>query len=365
MPMSTRIFQSVVLQVKDAINRDVGVVDSDGVIIASSDLKAMGAMHENFAPDNNPNTDGVGSDYTFKHLEARGAGVEYSVYVKGSDRHAEELASLAALALNAVKVGHDEKYDKATFIKGILSDSVLQSDMFTKAKDLGFEDKVFRTIYLLKTAERPDMAFNELINEMCPNKDKDFIIVLSDTNIAIIREFKAEQSTKDIQKFAQNLEEAISSELMIKVTIGIGRPATDIRSIPRAFNEAKTAIEIGKIFESNKNIIDYENLGIGRLIYQLPIIQCTMFIQEVFSDSSVEILDQETLYTISKFFENNLNVSEAARKLFVHRNTLVYRLEKIKKITGLDLREFDHAIVFKVALMVKKYLNSKGKGDLI
>ena len=116
---------------------------------------------------------------------------------------------------------------------------------------------------------------------------------------------------------------------------------------------------MGKVFDTEKTIINYENLGIGRLIYQLPTTLCEIYLSEVFKKSSIDALDQETLFTINKFFENNLNVSETSRKLFVHRNTLVYRLEKIKKLTGLDLREFDHAIVFKVALMVRKYLATR------
>ena len=133
----------------------------------------------------------------------------------------------------------------------------------------------------------------------------------------------------------------------------------NIKDLARAYKEAQVAIEVGKVFDTEKNIISYENLGIGRLIYQLPTTLCEMFLQEVFKKGSIESLDRETLMTVLCFFENNLNVSETSRKLFVHRNTLVYRLEKIRKITGLDLREFEHAITFKVALMVRKYLTSK------
>ena len=157
------------------------------------------------------------------------------------------------------------------------------------------------------------------------------------------------------------MEEKLTEELGLKVVIGIGTPAKHIRELADRFKEAQVAIDIGKVFDSEKSIINYENLGIGRLIYQLPTTLCEMFLMEIFKKNPIESLDQETLYTINKFFENNLNVSETSRKLFVHRNTLVYRLEKIKKLTGLDLREFDHAIVFKVALMVKQYLNSQDK----
>ncbi|MCL2588134.1 MAG: helix-turn-helix domain-containing protein, partial [Oscillospiraceae bacterium] len=156
---------------------------------------------------------------------------------------------------------------------------------------------------------------------------------------------------------AAKVEEIISAELSIKAVIGVGTLARHLRELAERYKEAQVAIEVGKVFDTEKTIIHYEHLGIGRLIYQLPITLCEMFLSEIFKKNPIDSLDQETLYTINRFFENSLNVSETSRKLFVHRNTLVYRLEKIKKLTGLDLREFDHAIVFKVALMVKKYLN--------
>ena len=162
-----------------------------------------------------------------------------------------------------------------------------------------------------------------------------------------------------MEKIARNVEDTLKNELFIKCVIGIGTVATHLRELADAYKEAQTAIDVGKVFDTEKSIINYENLGIGRLIYQLPTTLCEIFLSEVFKKSSIDALDQETLFTINKFFENNLNVSETSRKLFVHRNTLVYRLEKIKKLTGLDLRQFDHAIVFKVALMVRKYLSSR------
>ena len=178
-----------------------------------------------------------------------------------------------------------------------------------------------------------------------------------------VGEHESENSEiKDLVKLADSIEETLLSELSVKCLIGIGSVSSQMKDIAKSFKEATTAIEVGAVFDTEKNIISFENLGIGRLIYQLPITLCEMFLSEVFRKGSIDSLDQETLFTIQKFFENNLNVSETSRKLFVHRNTLVYRLEKIKKLTGLDLREFDHAIVFKVALMVRKYLASREEG---
>ena len=162
-----------------------------------------------------------------------------------------------------------------------------------------------------------------------------------------------------MQRLGQSMENLLKTELVIKTVIGIGTVSSHLRELADSYKEAQTAIDVGKVFDTEKTIINYENLGIGRLIYQLPTTLCEIFLTEVFKKNSIDTLDQETLFTINKFFENNLNVSETSRKLFVHRNTLVYRLEKIKKLTGLDLRQFDHAIIFKVALMVRKYLSSR------
>ena len=177
--------------------------------------------------------------------------------------------------------------------------------------------------------------------------------------MVLVKEVKQGTETAEMEKVAVNIADTLSSEFYTKASIGVSTVVENIKDLGRAYKEAQIALDVGKVFETDKNVISYENLGIGRLIYQLPTTLCEMFLQEVFKKGSLESLDRETLMTIQCFFENNLNVSETSRKLFVHRNTLVYRLEKIRKLTGLDLREFEHAITFKVALMVKKYLNSK------
>ena len=127
----------------------------------------------------------------------------------------------------------------------------------------------------------------------------------------------------------------------------------------------KMALEVGRIFDSEKNIVNYEQLGIGRLIYQLPIPLCKMFIREVLHGLTIDDFDEETLATVGKFFENNLNVSETSRQLYIHRNTLVYRLDKLQKMTGLDLRNFDDAIIFKITLMVSRYMLFMDKDVLL
>ncbi len=200
----------------------------------------------------------------------------------------------------------------------------------------------------------------ETIQTMFPDRQNDFVLSVGEGDVVLIRQLPDGAGTKELNKTAAQIEEALRVDGESTVVVGIGTIATHLRDLAKSYKEAQIAIEVGKVFDTEKYIINYENLGIGRLIYQLPTTLCEMFLQEVFKKNPIDALDKETLFTIHKFFENNLNVSETARKLFVHRNTLVYRLEKIKKLTGLDLREFDDAITFKVALMVKKYLTSRG-----
>jgi carbohydrate diacid regulator len=177
--------------------------------------------------------------------------------------------------------------------------------------------------------------------------------------VAVIKQITYFTTPEELEKIAQSIETTLKNELYVRPVIGYGTVSEHLRTLADSYKEAQTAIDVGKVFDSDRSIINYENLGIGRLIYQLPTTLCEIFLSEVFKKNSIDSLDLETLFTINKFFENNLNVSETSRKLFVHRNTLVYRLEKIKKLTGLDLRQFDHAIVFKVALMVRQYLSSR------
>ncbi|MGI6279080.1 MAG: PucR family transcriptional regulator, partial [Acutalibacteraceae bacterium] len=203
-----------------------------------------------------------------------------------------------------------------------------------------------------------DISIYDIIQNLFPDRTKDFVISINETDTVLVKETKPGIDSKTIEKLAATIADTLSGEFYVHVVVGIGTTVDNLKDLARSFKEAQTALEVGKVFDNEKTIIAYNNLGIARLIYQLPTTLCEIFLKEVFKLGSIETLDQETLFTIQKFFENNLNVSETSRKLFVHRNTLVYRLEKIKKITGLDLREFDHAIIFKIALMVNKYLRS-------
>lgn len=357
--MSNRLFQGIIHQMKDAVDRVIGVLDENGIIISCSDLAKIGGTRQGVRDELSYTSETVMSGgYTYKPIGS-GAKTEYIVFVEGEDKQAERLAAILSISLGSIKGLYDDKYDKASFIKNVILDNILPSDIYLKSKELHFSNDVTRIVMLIKFIGKNEIIPYQMVQNMFPDKNKDYVISVGESDIVLVKEVKPNYDTRAIEKIAQSISDTFGTEFYTKVSIGIGTAVESIKDLARSYKEAQVAIEVGKVFDTEKNIVSYENLGIGRLIYQLPTTLCEMFLSEVFKKGSIETLDRETLLTIQCFFENNLNVSETSRKLFVHRNTLVYRLEKVRKLTGLDLREFDHAITFKVAMMVKKYLTSK------
>lgn len=357
--MSNRLFQGIIHQMKDAVDRVIGVLDENGIIISCSDLAKIGGTRQGVRDELSYTSETVMSGgYTYKPIGS-GAKTEYIVFVEGEDKQAERLAAILSISLGSIKGLYDDKYDKASFIKNVILDNILPSDIYLKSKELHFSNDVMRIVMLIKFIGKNEIIPYQMVQNMFPDKNKDYVISVGESDIVLVKEVKTNYDTRAIEKIAQSISDTFGTEFYTKVSIGIGTAVESIKDLARSYKEAQVAIEVGKVFDTEKNIVSYENLGIGRLIYQLPTTLCEMFLSEVFKKGSIETLDRETLLTIQCFFENNLNVSETSRKLFVHRNTLVYRLEKVRKLTGLDLREFDHAITFKVAMMVKKYLTSK------
>ncbi|MEE7582606.1 MAG: helix-turn-helix domain-containing protein [Oscillospiraceae bacterium] len=356
--MSNRLFQNMIHQMRDVIDATIGVIDEQSTIIACSDLTKIGSTSEYVSIDlNEPHETFVRDGFTYRAFGTHQK-PEFAVFVQGTDENASRYANLLAITLSNIKTYYDEKYDRNNFIKNVVLDNILPGDIVIKARELHFNAEVSRVAFLIRIVSANDISAYDVIQNLFPDKSKDFVFNITETDIVLVKEVKSSVESKDLEKLARSIADTLSSEFYTRVNVGIGTIVTGVKELARSFKEAQTALEVGKVFDTDKVIVSYDNLGIARLIYHLPTTLCETFLQEVFKRGSIEALDHETLFTIQRFFENNLNVSETSRKLFVHRNTLVYRLEKIKKLTGLDLREFDHAIIFKIALMVKKYLSA-------
>ena len=354
--MSNRLFQGVIHQMRSAIDRSIGIIDETGTIISCSELGRIGEVVPTAAASVFMDTEACVVDGCTYKTFGNQIHPEYAVFVDGDDELAEKYTNISAVALSNLKQYFGEKYDRNNFVKNIILDNVLPGDITLEARELHFNADISRVVFLISIVSANEVSAYDVIQNLFPDKNKDFVFNITETEIVLVKEIKAGIDNKDLEKLARSISDTLSGEFFTKVNVGIGTPVTGIKDLARSFKEAQIAIEVGKVFDTDKTIVSYDNLGIARLIYHLPTTLCETFLKEVFKKGSIESLDHETLFTIQRFFENNLNVSETSRKLFVHRNTLVYRLDKIKKLTGLDLREFDHAIIFKIALMVKKYL---------
>ena len=363
--MAVKYFQGFIMQMKDVIARTVGVLDRDGNIVACSAEEEIGKLRIEAAAELAKSAEEYvkHNGVTYRTLPVDNAGAnskyEYAVFAAGEDEYARLAAGILSVSVGNVKAVYDEKHDSLSFVKNVLMDNIMSGDFFSRAKELHIDCTAHRAVFVIKISdENTNSDVINVVRGLFPNTSKDYIIDMNETDIVLVKEVQEEMTSKDTINLGLSVESAISGELMIKPVIGISSIVTHLKDLSAAYMEAQSAIEIGSVFDEDKTVISYENLGVGRLIYQLPESLCKTFLYEIFKKDSLEVFDRDTLATVYNFFENNLNVSETSRSMFVHRNTLVYRLEKIKKMIGLDLREFDDAVAFKVALLVGKYLES-------
>ena len=343
---------------EDVIGRTIGVIDNSMTIIACSNLNMIGEQDSSINRNSFAETKVfTAGGNTYKVFGER-TSVAYMIFVEGEDDEAANYVGLLAISFAGLKEYCEEKYDSNNFIKNVLLDNILPGDIFQKSRELNFDKEASRVVLLVHVVKLGEVSVFDVLQTMFPDKEQDFVISINESDFAIVKQVKENVDFHDLEKLGCSIVDTLGGEFFTKVVVGIGTVIVGIRGLANSFKEAQTALEVGKIFDVEKNVVCYNRLGIARLIYQIPNTVCDMFMKEIFKMDTIDSLDSETLFTIHEFFDNNLNVSETSRKLFVHRNTLVYRLEKIKRLTGLDLREFDDAIVFKVALMVDRYLSS-------
>ena len=293
--------------------------------------------------------------YHFFKIDDEGT-PEYVLIVKGSGEDVYVLGKVAVSELEALIIAYKDRLDRNTFIQNLLLDNLLLVDIYNRAKKLHIETECRRLVYVIETRTEKDNTAMEIMRGLFGGNGQDFITAVDERKLIYVRQLEQSEDYDDAMHLANIIGDMLNTEAMSSVRIAFGSIVSDIQQVSRSYKEAVMALNVGKIFYTEKRIHAYSTLGIGRLIFQLPVNLCEMFMNEVFTKQKPDTFDEETLATINKFFENNLNVSETARQLFVHRNTLVYRLEKIQKTTGLDIRNFDDALTFKIALMVVNYM---------
>ena len=353
--ISNQILQSTIEGLKEISRIDFCVIDLEGNVLAAT-FPESEEYRSPVVPfvDSPADSQVVQGHQFFKIYDE--LQVEYVLVAKGSSDDVYMIGKMAAFQIQNLLVAYKERFDKDNFIKNLLLDNLLLVDIYNRAKKLHIAANARRVVFLVDTAQEKDNASMECIRSLLGTKTGDFITAVDEKSIIVVKELASEEGYQEMEKTAKQILNVLPAEKQEVSHIAYGTIVEEIKEVSRSYKEARMAMDVGRIFFEEKNIIAYSSLGIGRLIYQLPIPLCKMFIKEIFENKSPDDFDEETLVTINKFFENSLNVSETSRQLYIHRNTLVYRLDKLQKSTGLDLRVFEDAITFKIALMVVKYM---------
>ena len=352
--ISNQILQNTIEGLKAITRIDLCILDTDGKVLATTFVEQEHYENSLDSFVESPADSQVIQGYQFFKIFDEHQ-LEYILVVNGSSDDVYMVGKIASFQIQNLLVAYKERFDKDNFIKNLLLDNLLLVDIYNRAKKLHIETDVRRVVFVVETAREKDTNTMEHIRSLLGMKSKDFVTAVDERNIIIVKELGANDGYPEMEKVAGEILEILKAEGE-EVHIAYGTIVNDIKEVSKSYKEAKLALDVGKIFFDEKDIVAYSTLGIGRLIYQLPLPLCKMFIREIFEGKSPDEFDEETLTTINKFFENSLNVSETSRQLYIHRNTLVYRLDKLQKSTGLDLRVFEDAITFKIALMVVKYM---------
>ena len=353
--ISNQILQNTIEGLQAITRKDICVMDTEGKALAATLSNADDYEQAVLAFVESPADSQVLQGFQFFKVFDEHQ-LEYVILAKGDSEDVYMIGKIASFQIQNLLVAYKERYDKDNFIKNLLLDNLLLVDIYNRAKKLHIDTEVRRVVFLIETKNEKDVNALETVRGLFASKTKDFITAVDEKNIILVKELKQSESYDDLSKTAKVIVDMLNTEAMTKVHVAYGTIVNEIKDVSRSYKEAKMALDVGKIFYSGRNVVAYNNLGIGRLIYQLPMPLCKMFIREIFDGKSPDSFDDETLTTINKFFENSLNVSETSRQLYIHRNTLVYRLDKLQKSTNLDLRVFEDAITFKIALMVVKYM---------
>ena len=353
--ISNQILHNTIEGLKGITRIDFCIIDTEGNVLASTFPEADSYTGSVLTFIDSPADSQVIQGFQFFKVFDENQ-LEYILLLNGGSEDAYMIGKIAVFQIQNLLVAYKERFDKDNFIKNLLLDNLLLVDIYNRAKKLHIQTEVRRSVFIIETSHEKDSSSLESVRALFGTKSRDFITAVDEKNIIVVKELGENEGYAEMYKTARVIKDLLAGEGEDKAHIAYGTIVNEIKEVSRSYKEARMALDVGKIFFDDKDIIAYSTLGIGRLIYQLPIPLCKMFIREIFDGKSPDDFDEETLVTINKFFENSLNVSETSRQLYIHRNTLVYRLDKLQKSTGLDLRVFEDAITFKIALMVVKYM---------
>ncbi len=353
--ISTQVLTNCIEELRSITRVNLAVFDLNGTVAAATFEcgELSDGMIKSFV-ESPADSQVIGADHLLKIVDE--GELIYVLVARGAGEDAYMVGRIAVCQIQQLLTAYKERFDRNNFFQNLLMDNLLLVDVYNRAKKLHIEVMVPRVVYIVETQAEKDGAATELLKSMFSSQTGDFVTAVDENNVILIKKLDPIEGDEQIEQTAQTIVDMMSTEAMLNVRVAYGTVVQELKDVSKSYKEAMMALDVGKIFYVEKKVNAYGSLGIGRLIYQLPVNLCRIFISEIFGGNDPGEFDEEIVSTVNKFFENNLNVSETSRQLFVHRNTLVYRIEKLEKSTGLDVRTFDDALTFKIAMMVYNYM---------
>ncbi|MBQ8052601.1 MAG: helix-turn-helix domain-containing protein [Lachnospiraceae bacterium] len=353
--VSSQIIRGCLEQLRAITKIEFCVLDTAGGIVAQTEgVKVPDRNMVSGFAQSAVDSQIVGNSYFLKVMDEEE--LQFILTAQGNAEHTFMVARIAVSEIENLIIAYKEKFDRNNFFQNLLLDNLLLVDIHNRSKKLHIVNNVRRAIILFEMEADSEQIASEMLSGLFTVQNGDYLTEVDENSVILIKALDEKDGYKEVEEAAKTAVDMLNMEAMVKVRSSYGTIAEELKELSRSYKEARMAMDVGRIFYAGKRVISYNELGIGRLIYQLPPSLCKMFIQEIFASEEMTEFDQEILTTIGTFFDNNLNVSETARQLFVHRNTLVYRIEKLQKSTGLDIRTFDDAMTLKIALMVNAYM---------
>ena len=353
--ISQQVIQASIDELKAITKIDLCVMDTDGLTVATTfdnDEVSVGLV-TNFV--HSPADSQIVNGYHMLKILEDGE-VAYILIVQGNVTDAYMIGKIAVSQIQNLVIAYKEHYDKNNFFQNLILDNLLLVDIYNRARKLHIEPEIPRVVFLIETPYDGDNIAMQMLRNLFEEQGECYLTAVEQKHIVMIKSVSKKDAYEEVEQIAQVIVDMLNAEAMLAVKVAYGTIVGELKEVSKSYKEARMALDVGKIFYDEKHVTAYNTLGIGRLIYHLPVNLCRMFIKEIFGDTIPEELDDEIVSTVQKFFDNNLNVSETSRQLFVHRNTLVYRIEKLHQSTGLDVRTFDDALTFKIAMMVANYM---------
>ena len=357
--ISDQVIRSCIEEVRDIAGIELAVIDTDGKLVAKTAQAAVSDEEAARFLDSEEDEAEIGESLFIRVKDEDDTAY---VLVSGGGKKDRTSARLAAASLRNLIRAYKDKIDRNSFFQDLLLDNLLLVDIYNRAQKLHIDPLLKRCVYVIEPTGSRENSLMEMVRELFYTEAGDHVTAVDENHIIVIKAV-GDDTEEGLRETADMLVEMARSEAMSDVRVAYGTVTDDIKGVSSSYKEARMALEVSRIFYPLKRCIEYGNLGVGRLIYQLPVSLCRLFIKEIFGDDIPEEIDDEILTTVNRFFDNSLNVSETSRQLFIHRNTLIYRIEKLQKLTGLDVRVFDDALTLKIALMVVNYLKHAGNSE--